>query len=149
MNFTTRIAKIKDSQSIAELSRQLGYPSKSEDISKRITEIINNQNHCVFVTLNNEQIVGWIHGVYSLRVESDPFVEIGGLVVDENYRYNGIGKMLVENIITWSESKNCKKIRVRCNIIRKEAHVFYEKIGFELNKEQKVFDKRLITPGAP
>ncbi|HAD98712.1 MAG TPA: GNAT family N-acetyltransferase, partial [Cryomorphaceae bacterium] len=30
--------------------------------------------------------------------------------------------------------------RVRCNVIRRESHRFYEKIGFTENKEQKVFD---------
>lgn len=86
-------------------------------------------------------MVGWVHGFYSLRVESDPFIEIGGLVVDENHRQKGIGVQLVEKVNTWASTKGCNKLRVRCNTIRLESHEFYNLIGFTLNKEQKVFDR--------
>jgi GNAT superfamily N-acetyltransferase len=94
----------------------------------------------MYVLLHDEQIIGWIHGIYSLRIESDPFVEIGGLVVDKDHRRLGLGKSLVEKIIEWSWLRNCRMIRVRCNIIRKEANVFYKNIGFNEIKEQQVYD---------
>lgn len=106
----------------------------------RLTEILKNADHCVYVVTDNENIMGWIHGCYSLRVESDPFVEIGGLVVDENYRKQGLGKMLVEKIKEWSKSKETLQIRVRCNTLRKASHAFYNSIGFIEKKEQKIFD---------
>ncbi|MES2691672.1 MAG: GNAT family N-acetyltransferase [Bacteroidota bacterium] len=77
------------------------------------------------------------------RVESDSFVEIGGLVVHEDYRIRGVGKMLVKEVIAWSHSKKSTKIRVRCNTIRKEPHVFYNSIGFIETKEQKIVDMKL------
>lgn len=143
MKFSIRNAEIKDSKSIAELSNQLGYKSENIIIQKRLAEILGNNDNCVFVALENKKIVGWIHGFYSRRVESDPFIEIGGLVVDTSYRKKGIGKLLVEEINNWSHSKKCEKIRVRCNTVRTETHTFYLKIGFEINKEQKIFDKSL------
>ena len=143
MKLSIRNAEIKDSESIAELSDQLGYKSNNDIIQNRLTEILKNNDNCVFVVLENEEIIGWIHGFYTRRVESNSLVEIGGLVVDENYRKRGIGKILVERINKWAESKECKKVRVRCNTVRKETHIFYEKIGFKINKEQKIFDKQL------
>lgn len=143
MNFIIRSAEIKDSESILELARQLGYESDSKAIKNRLSEILKKSDHCVYAALENGKIIGWIHGFYSLRVESDSFVEIGGLVVDADYRKKGIGKLLVEEIIRWAYSKKCKKVRVRCNTVRKETHAFYLKTGFELNKEQKIFDKKL------
>lgn len=143
MEFSVRNAEIKDSGAIAGLSNQLGYKSENIIIRQRLTEILNNSDNCVFVALEKEKIVGWIHGFYSRRVESDPFIEIGGLVVATDYRKKEIGKLLVEEINTWSLSKRCEKVRVRCNTIRKETHIFYQKIGFEINKEQKIFDRKL------
>ena len=119
MKFSIRNAALRDSDSIAKLSNQLGYKSENNLIQKRLSEILNNDDNCVFVALENEKLVGWIHGFYSQRVASDPFIEIGGLVVDENYQKNGIGKILVEKIIKWSDLKKCKKVRVRCNTVRK------------------------------
>lgn len=141
MEITIRNAEISDSESIAELSGQLGYISNNSVTQNRLIEILENKNNCVFVAVSNKTIVGWIHGFYTLRVESDPFIEIGGLVVHENYQKNGIGKTLVEYVIRWSASKYCCKTRVRCNLTRKESHKFYENIGFKENKIQKVFDK--------
>src|SRR5690606_15044121 len=115
----------------------LGYEATIADTQYRLNEILQNKDHCAYVGMKNGKLVGWIHGFYSLRVESDSFVEIGGLVIDENYRKQGIGKKLIDEVIKWSESINCKTIIVRCNVMRKESHTFYENIGFQLKKEQK------------
>ena len=128
---------------ITELSNQLGYENQNADVKNRLKRILINTDNCIYVATKNGRIVGWIHGFLSLRIESEFFVEIGGLVVNENFRKNGIGKKLVDKVIEWSKLKNCEKVRVRCNVIRKESHRFYENIGFEINKEQKIFDKRM------
>ncbi len=143
MSIISRIAELKDAECITELSNQLGYKTTAEKIQVRLSEILNNTDHCIYVIIENENIIGWIHGFYSFRVESDPFVEIGGMVVHENFRGKGIGKMLVKKVIEWTHSKKCDKIRVRCNTIRKETHVFYNSIGFNETKEQKVLDMNL------
>ncbi|WP_294966079.1 GNAT family N-acetyltransferase [uncultured Flavobacterium sp.] len=138
-----RRAELNDAEFINRLSNQLGYKSTIESTRNSLSEILNHADNCIYVCVDNENIIGWIHGFYSLRVESESFAEIGGLVVDENYRRNGIGKILVEKVIEWTESKKSNKIRVRCNALRKETHVFYNKIGFNETKEQKVFDLSL------
>lgn len=143
MSTSTRIATVNDAEYITELSCQLGYETTREKTQQRLTEILNNTDNCVFVAVNNAKVIGWIHGFYSLRVESEPFVEIGGLVVDKNHQKKGIGKLLIETVYEWSRLKECDKIRVRSNTIRKEAHQFYKKLGFTETKEQKVFGKQL------
>ena len=143
MEITIRDAEINDSESITELSNQLGYKTLNAEVQNRLQTILEHPDNCVYVALKSGKVVGWIHGFYALRVESDFFVEIGGLVVHEEFRQNGIGKKLVIKLMEWSALKNCEKIRVRCNVIRKESHKFYEKMGFEIDKEQKVFNKRL------
>ena len=141
MELIIRNVDINDSFAISSLSGQLGYESEVMSIEKRISGILKNPDHCIFVAEQNGIIIGWIHGLYSIRVESDAFIEIGGLIVDENKRRRGVGKQLVETVSLWAKSFNCSNIRVRCNIKRVESHKFYESIGFSLNKEQKVFDK--------
>lgn len=143
MKFLIRKVEIGDSASITELSNQLGYKSEIIEVKSRLLEIIGNIDNCVFVALEGKKIVGWVHGFFSRRVESGSFVEIGGLVVDIEYRKKGIGKLLVDEINRWSCEKGCDRVRVRCNIVRKDTHIFYQKMGFEINKKQKVFDRRL------
>jgi len=143
MEFFLRQAELNDVEFISKLSNQLGYETTIEKMHKRLSEILNNTDNCIYVCVDNENVVGWVHGFYSLRVESDSFVEIGGLVVDENYRRNGIGKILVEKVIEWARTRKSTKIRVRCNTVRKETHIFYNRIGFNETKEQKIFDMKL------
>ena len=143
MNIFSRQAELKDAECITQLSDQLGYKTTIEKTQTRLAEILNNMDNCVYVIIHNENIIGWIHGFYSLRVESDSFVEIGGMVVHENFRRKGIGKMLVKKVIEWAHLKKSNKIRVRCNSLRKETHVFYNSIGFIETKEQKIFDMKL------
>jgi GNAT superfamily N-acetyltransferase len=143
MQIDIRNAEMDDVQSIAELSEQWGYRSTNEKIWGCLQNIKNNSDHVIYVLLKDEKIQGWIHGIYSLRIESDPFVEIGGLVVDKDFRRQGSGKLLVEKIAEWSLSRNCHTIRVRCNIIRKEANAFYSRIGFKEIKQQKVYDMKI------
>jgi len=143
MELLIRTAEMEDAETIAELSNKLGYGAKIKDIKNRLFKILQNQENCVYVATEREKIVGWIHGFVSQRIESDFFIEIGGLVVDEKKRKMGIGEKLVSEVIKWAELKNYQKIRVRCNVIRTGSHEFYKNIGFKINKEQKVFDKLL------
>ena len=143
MNLFSRVAALKDVKLITELSNQLGYESTHEKIHRRLSEILNHADNCVFVILDNENIVGWIHGFYTMRIESDSFIEIGGMLVDKNYRRKGIGRMLIQKIIEWAHEKKINKIRVRCNSLRNETHSFYHSIGFVETKEQKIFDLKL------
>jgi GNAT superfamily N-acetyltransferase len=140
MQFVIRCVENSDIDSIGRLSEQWGYQSTQEKMLRCLTDIRNNSDHVMYVLLHDEQIIGWIHGIYSLRIETDPFVEIAGLVVDKDHRRLGLGKSLVDKIVEWSQLRNCRMIRVRCNIIRKEANVFYKNIGFNEIKEQKVYD---------
>ncbi|NII85079.1 MULTISPECIES: GNAT family N-acetyltransferase [unclassified Pedobacter] len=134
----------KDAESVATLSTQLGYESDVKQTSARIKHINNSNENCAFVALVDGKVVGWIHGFYTLRLESDPFVEIGGLIVDENYRNLKIGKQLIENVNTWAKKHQVKKLKVRCNIKRTESHRFYEQIGFKENKRQLAFEMNAV-----
>ena len=138
--FTIRFADIADASAIADLSEQWGYQSTKEKMLCCLGNLGNNNDHVMYVMLKDDQVIGWIHGIYSLRIESDPFIEIGGLIVDKNFRRRGLGKLLVDKIIEWSLTRKCHTVRVRCNITRKEANAFYGMIGFKEIKQQKVYD---------
>ena len=140
MQFVTRFAEIDDAHAIAALSEQWGYQTTKEKMMLCLRNISSNSDHVIYVLLKDHQIIGWIHGIYSLRVESDPFIEIGGLVVDKDFRKQGAGKLLVDKITEWSLYRNCHMIRVRCNIKRSDANAFYGRIGFKEIKQQKVYD---------
>ncbi|HKJ46930.1 MAG TPA: GNAT family N-acetyltransferase [Balneolales bacterium] len=144
MNITIRDVDLNDAFWITGLSDQLGYESKNDKIVNRLRDITANKDQGIFVVEYNNKVIGWIHAFYALRVESDPFVEIGGMVVDEQYRRHGIGTALTEKVIGWAKKRKVRKIRVRCNTTRSETHWFYERLGYTETKEQKIFDNKLM-----
>jgi len=102
MTFTIKLAQNNDYKSLVTLSNQLGYPTNAKVIKNRLKDILNDSNHIVFVAIEKKEVIAWVHAYKTLRIESDPFVEISGLVVDENYRKKRIGKNLVNQIIDWA-----------------------------------------------
>ena len=132
-----------DAPAISKLSEQLGYAISKEQTATQIQSINASANDIAYIAVDADKIIAWIHVFYTVRIETLPFCEIAGLVVDEQYRGKGIGKMLIESTKSWCKSKNCKVIRVRSNIKRADAHIFYERAGFKELKQQKVFEINL------
>ncbi|WP_256718899.1 GNAT family N-acetyltransferase [Paenibacillus sp. FSL R10-2796] len=138
-----RTASISDIQEIARLSSQLGYPLNIEQLGERLQEIGTHKDHTVYVAESNHQLVGWIHATVRILLESPSFIEIGGLVVDQTCRGEGIGRQLVETCERWAIQTGFSKIRVRTNQTREDAVQFYNHIGFSQKKSQHVLDKEL------
>lgn len=142
-SLVVREAITEDSNAIARLSGQLGYPSTAEEAYERLSRVIHHPGNCVFVAVNGEQVVGWIHGLLAVRIESAEFAEIVGLVVDEDARGKHIGKELVSAVIDWARKHSVLSLRVRSNTKRHAAHEFYRHIGFNELKDQKIFSLNL------
>lgn len=129
-----------EAQQIYLLSNQLGYANDLGLLLGRLQEIVKLKDHAVFTAKIDGKIVGWLHCLVCLRVESPLFIEVTGLVVDENVRGKQIGKNLIEASKVWSRDQNISTIRIRCNVTRTESHKFYQALGFVSSKEQKVFE---------
>ncbi len=135
-----RVASIGDAEGISLVSSYLGYTESSKDEStRRLDKILTTESNFVWVYEDEGRIIGWLHLFIAIRLASPEFVEIGGLVVDQSSRRLGIGRELVEAAILWSREKNLS-LRVRCNLNRDEANLFYGEQGFEVSKTQIVHE---------
>lgn len=141
--FVLRPACEGDAGRIAALSGQLGYPTTEEAVLERLRAIVQRPDHAVFVAEMAGLVVGWVHVHAVATLESPAHAEIGGLVVDEAHRGRGIGRALMERAEEWARDVGLRAVRLRSNVIRAEAHAFYEHIGYALMKTQKVFAKAL------
>lgn len=140
-----RPAQISDLSKITELSTQLGYPVSREDVEIRLREMLPKDDHIILVACQKENtVVGWIHAFLAYRIESALFAELGGFVVDEDHRGQGIGKQLLKAVEDWCRTREVGKLRVRTRADREDAHGFYETAGFQRTKTQLIFDKLLV-----
>jgi GNAT superfamily N-acetyltransferase len=147
-NLTVRPAATGDAGALARLSGQLGYPSSREAVDRRLAEILRHPEHAVFVAETHDageqpRIAGWIHAAMTRTVESEPSVEIGGLVVEESLRSYGIGEKLLTEAERWARSLGLAAVIVRSNVIRERAHAFYQRLGYRVVKSQRVFRKQI------
>jgi GNAT superfamily N-acetyltransferase len=139
-----RKVETSDFDGIAVLCSQLGYPSTYDEVAPRIADLMKNEEHIIFVAVNLDgKIVGWVHSYIVKLFYADQSPEIGGIVVDENYRGHGVGRKLMNAVEEWTEYKGCSVVSLRSNSKRIEAHLFYNLIGYEKVKEQYTFRKYL------
>jgi GNAT superfamily N-acetyltransferase len=139
-----RPARPDDYSRMAELAGQLGYPSSASDVARRVAGLNATGEHVVFVAqLADGTIAGWIGAFVYRCVEADARVEISGLVVDERFRSQAVGRFLLERAEVWAREKGYGMTSLRSNVIRERAHAFYERQGYEHTKTQKSFRKKL------
>jgi len=140
-----RPAREDDARAMAALAGQLGYASTQVEILARMRDIGTQSDHAVLVVEENV-VVGWIHVFGAHRIESDPFAEIGGLVVAEGQRSRSLGAALVAAAEDWAIEHGYRRMRVRSNIVRERARRFYERHGYACTKQSFVFAKSLGNP---
>ena len=141
MKTTIRTAVTADASQIARLSLQLGYPTSTEDVRRRLARLKNRKDHRVIVATHEDRAVAWLHVCRKEPLEIPGYAEISALVVGEAYRGRGIGAELVQKAERWAKSAGLQKFRVRSNVNRKRTKLFYQNLGFRVTKTQSVFDK--------
>jgi GNAT superfamily N-acetyltransferase len=142
---TIRVASRADSDRIADLCNQLGYSVSTETIKRRLQSLLERVHTVALVAELNSFIAGWIQASIRHSIESGESAEITGLVVDETLRGKGIGGRLVKEAEEWAAAAGYQSVRVRTNVVRTGAGIFYRRLGFEETKQQVVFFKRLMA----
>jgi len=136
-----------DGPAIAALTTHLAGDAEPDALPTRLASLIAHPDHLVLVaTTDHDEIVGWIHAFVARRVQTPPFVEIGGLVVTPGQRRFGVGSALCRRVELWAEGLGVARIRVRSRTDRAESASFFETVGFSRTKMQHVFDRSLRDP---
>ena len=135
----------EDAPQLAALSSELGYPATAAEIAGRLAGLLERADHCLRVVQSpSGDAIGWIHAHEQCILESDPWCEIAGLVIDASHRGRGAGRALVAEVEAWAKSRRLKVVKVRSNVVREESHPFYQRLGFARIKTQHVYRKPLL-----
>jgi len=131
MDLTIRDARAADADDIARLLDQLGYPSAAGAVAARLERLAIVGDRVVAAELEGH-VVGLAHLHVTPALERDrPAAKIGALVVDEAHRGRGVGRALVEAVEEEARTRGCELLFLTTAVSRDEAHVFYERLGFE------------------
>lgn len=137
--------QLSDSHLLVPLIAQLGYPSSESDIRERLKRTEGNEDYASWVAENaSNHLTGFAAGqIYYPYELNDPIVRLVALVVDENSRGHNLGKQLVNVVAKWAVSKGAVHIALTSSNRRKDAHKFYEHIGFTASGTRFGMDLKL------
>jgi GNAT superfamily N-acetyltransferase len=128
---TIRDARPADSEEIAALLGELGYPATAQAVHSRL-ERLGIVGDRVVVAASGEEVVGLAHLQVTPTIEHDrPAAKIGALVVTEAHRGGGIGRALVEALDAEARARGCALLFLTTNARRTDAHEFYKRVGLE------------------
>ena len=141
---TIRLAVEDDAPALAPLCGELGYPSTAEETRQRLAALLERpEDHAVFVAEVDGALLGWGSVAVTRLLEAADRAELTGLVVTEASRGRGVGRELVATVEEWARARGLAQVGVRSNVIRLDAHRFYEGLGYPRAKQQVVFRKTL------
>ncbi len=140
---TVRPAVDADAAVLATLAGQLGYPVSVAHMLPRLQALRRGVHDEVLVAQTGVLVCGWIAVSMSATLTHDAQAEILGLIVDAGHRGARIGATLVRAAENWASEHGCARIRVRSNVLREDAHRFYDRERYARLKTQLLFGKEL------
>ena len=142
-NIIIRKATLSDAQSICEISsRDLGYECDLSLVKEKISKL-NDGRECVFVAEIDGVVAGYIHVEKYDVLYFETMANLLGLAVKDEFQKMGIGKALVLASEDWAKSYGIKLMRVNSGMSRSGAHEFYRHLGYDSEKQQIRFMKKL------
>ncbi len=140
MNVVIREMSATNAEEVATLLPDLGYAATPSQIAQRFSVLIARPDNVCFVALYQDKIVGWVHAHGVRLLESDGYVDIGGLVVAAHYQRKGCGRQLIRAAEQWASHHGYSRVRLRSGVHREEAHTFYEALGYRKSKASYAFE---------
>ncbi len=140
------VIKCNDLPDLSLLFEELS--GKKSDIDKMVNNfkwMEKNEDYFVLGAKYNGKLVGSLMGIicHDLVGECRPFMVIENVIVSNKLRGQGIGKELMFEIEKIAKEKNCYYTMFVSGFQRKDAHKFYESLGYKVNEVQG-FKKYLI-----
>jgi ribosomal protein S18 acetylase RimI-like enzyme len=131
-----REATAEDAAGICVLAQELAEtvgdsPPTDDAIRVRLEELLDEPRARVFVVENEVGLVGsvsfWIKPDLA---HGDTVVEVPMLIVAENYRRAGVGKLLMEEVRNVASDNDASQIELVATSENVTARAFYRSLGF-------------------
>jgi len=126
-----RSATQDDAPALERLIRQLGYDESAADIAARLAALEQAGLVALVAELDGRVVGCLATSIMRVLHRPRPVGRISMMVVEEGLRSQGIGAELVRAGEAWLKSQGCGLVEVTSNLKRKDAHRFYERLGFE------------------
>jgi GNAT superfamily N-acetyltransferase len=134
VDLTIRAAEMSDAAALAALMCELGYETGASEMQMRLERIVNDARYRTFVAVEHGTVRGMIGTFACYSYEHN---DLGGrilaLVVAKDSQRGGIGRRLIAAAEHDFAQRNINRIAVNTRFERKDAHEFYERLGYARN----------------
>ncbi|MBI2850899.1 MAG: GNAT family N-acetyltransferase [Chloroflexi bacterium] len=139
---TIRLATESDIPRLLELYGDLVISTAPGELNRTPTadayrlafaEISTAAGHELLVAEEEGKVVGTMALIIvpNLSHGGLPWAGVENVMVDADYRRRGIGKLLMDYALAQAKQAGCYKIQLISDKSRKEAHRFYEALGYK------------------
>lgn len=129
--------RAEDLPALSALYQQL-LPNESsvEQMEVALQTIKNTPNQIVLGAHIDGRLVGSVLGIacQMLFGPCKTFMVIEDVVVDANYRRQGVGEALIRSLETYAAERNCSYCMLITDTFRKHAQRFYASLGYETDQ---------------
>jgi ribosomal protein S18 acetylase RimI-like enzyme len=131
MPIAIRLATLADSEPLARLMTELGYPTSPRQMERRLAAILADASYRTFVACDGATMAGAIGTRVGPMYELDqPYGQIMALVVSGAHRRQGVGAQLVQAAESHFIERGAAVSIVTSANRRADAHAFYETHGY-------------------
>jgi GNAT superfamily N-acetyltransferase len=134
----------EDAPAVSALLGELGYDVSSEAAAERMRRLSRTGLDPTFIAGEDGRPLGLIalHHCHMIQYP-EPVARITALVVYQQARRRGIGRLLIDHALRWAEQRGCELVELTSALNREAAHAFYRDLGFEANSLR--FRKSLVV----
>lgn len=108
--------------------QEFGVPITLEDQPDllNIPNFYQQENGNFWVALDGDKVIGTIAAIDF----GDKYLALRKMFLDINYRGYGVGKQLLDSLVSWAAQRNVREVYLGTIDKFKVAHKFYEKNAF-------------------
>jgi N-acetylglutamate synthase-like GNAT family acetyltransferase len=132
-----REATVDDADAITKLYSSLVSDPNILVTGSRLREIGSNPHNFVFVGESDQEVcaTAFLTLCMDPMYENQPYALVENVVVLESRRGQSFGKQLMEFVEDFCRQRRCTKIMLLSSSHRKNAHAFFERMGYDGRKK--------------
>ena len=140
MDIVVRKAEVSDADKLFKLVSDFATSFKTDHAAfeECLKNLFSDESVFLFVAENKKELIGYCLGFDHYAFYANGRVSwVEEIMVNENFRCNGIGRKLMEAFEEWAKSRNSKLVALGT----RRAASFYKALGYE---ESAIYFRKLL-----
>ena len=140
-------AKQCDATAVAKLAAKMWTSTAEAVLKDEFEELVLNSDNGIFLCVEDGVPIGFaqcqLRRDYVEGTKTSPVAYLEGIFVEENYRKQGYGKLLVRTCEKWAKSRGCSEFASDCELQNTDSLDFHLHTGFQEVNRIICFTKKL------